>query len=349
MHQFGAVALAVTIFAASSTPAHTLSTSAAVLSQAHRRFIDNYAVIERHGGHDLAEHLVGRFSLDHDAIYLAPPPSYSSDDWRERTVNVVRLDSALVEALIAGQESDFRGESGLFEGVFRVHADATLQPYALYVPPSYSTARPHSLVILLHGQPQTEAEILGAPYFRKLADQTGTVIAAPYGRGLYNFPAPANVEVYELLDRVLSMFPTDSHRVFLAGYSMGGFSVYRVGALNAWRWAGVMSIAGAVLNSEAELVKFRFRDMPFYIVTGKKDSVIPAQYGEDSAVWLNSVDIPTGLYEEPLGDHWLGTLVPSLSAAWHDMIAGVVSPAQSNGGTHGPALPPNPPRPSVKP
>jgi len=320
-----------------------------LLSQAQRRFLDNYSVIEHHGGHDLAVDLTARFGLDHDAIYLPPPPSYSAEAWTERTVNVVRLDSFLIDALIAGKQSDFRGQTGLFEGVLRVNADATLQPYALYVPPSYYKTTPHSLVILLHGQPQTESEILGAPYFRMLADQTGTAIAAPYGRGLYNFPAPANMEVYELLDRVLSMFPTDGHHVYLAGYSMGGFSVYRVGTLHALRWAGVMSIAGAVLNSEADLVRFRFRDTPFYVVTGKKDSVIPAQYGEETAAWLNAVNIPTGLYEEPLGDHWLGTLTPSLSAAWRDMIAGVVNPAQTSAGPPALNLPPITPRTSVKP
>ncbi|MBV8727462.1 MAG: hypothetical protein JO233_06730, partial [Candidatus Eremiobacteraeota bacterium] len=137
MHPFRLVlAFVMASLMVSPAESQSLSLSAASLAQAHRRLLDNYTVIERHGGHDLAVDLVGRFSLDHDAIFGPTPPSYTADAWTERTINVVRLDSFLIDALIAGKESDFRGQSGLFECVLRVNADGSLQPYSLYVPPS---------------------------------------------------------------------------------------------------------------------------------------------------------------------------------------------------------------------
>lgn len=322
--RLASIVLSVCLCGASVPAGSQLSPLQAYLLTANQKFLNNFEIIKRHGGHDLAADIAGRFTMDESEADSAPAPGYSAAAWMERMTNVAHMDSTLVDELVDGRQSDFRGKMGLFEGVFKVNADGTLQPYALYVPASYYHAKSHSLVILLHGQPQTESEILAAPFFRNLADRTGTVIAAPYGRGLYNFPYPANVEVYELLDAVLAMFPIDAQRVFLAGYSMGGFSVFRVAPLHPQRWAGVMCIAGAVLNSEANVVQFSLRSTPIYVVTGAHDSVIPPGYGEATAIWLSSVGIPTEFNEEPSGDHWLGTLQPSLQIAWDDMTSGVI-------------------------
>jgi pimeloyl-ACP methyl ester carboxylesterase len=251
-----------------------------------------------------------------------PPDGFAAADWNERLNNVAELDSSLVTQVLSGKREQLESAHGLVERVLISRVDGSMQPVALYVPTS---AGPHpSLVVLLHGRPQTESEILAGPYFRKLADSTGTIVAAPYGRGIYDFASPADDEVYQTADEMAAAFHVDSHHVFLAGYSMGGFSVFKIGPAHASRWAGVMCISGAVLNSEAASVSSQFRSTPMYVVTGARDQSIPSRYTTLTAEYLAGVGIPTGLYLEQNGTHIIATLMPSLSVAWGDMIRGVV-------------------------
>jgi poly(3-hydroxybutyrate) depolymerase len=73
----------------------------------------------------------------------------------------------------------------------------------MYVPPTVPATRA-SLAIVLHGNPQTEAELLGKPALRRVADSTGTILVAPFGRGIYDFEEPAATDVYDLVSRSLT-------------------------------------------------------------------------------------------------------------------------------------------------
>jgi poly(3-hydroxybutyrate) depolymerase len=234
------------------------------------------------------------------------------------------LDSSIVFQVIAGRSDAIEGSRGLVERLIVARSDNTLEPFALYVPNSLRLNP--SLVVLLHGRPQTESEILSAPYFRALADSTGTIIAAPYGRGIYDFAPPADAEVYQIEQQVASAFNVDSHHVYLVGYSMGGFSVFKIGPEHQQVWSAIMCIAGSVLNSEAATVQAGFQNTRIYVVNGARDQSIPPRYGELTAGWLAGVGIPTGFYQQPKGTHYLSTLMPVLSRAWHDMLSGSISP-----------------------
>ncbi len=134
-----------------------------------------------------------------------------------------------------------------------------------------------------------------------------------------------------------------AHRVFLAGYSMGGFSVFKIGPTHADRWAGVMCISGAILNSGTSVVSWRFRNTPIYVVTGSKDENIPTEYGELTAAYLSNAGVPVSFYEQEGGLHFLLTLMPSLTQAWHDMIAGTVRAASNlKRNSNLPSAPPTP-------
>jgi poly(3-hydroxybutyrate) depolymerase len=204
----------------------------------------------------------------------------------------------------------------------RSAADGTLQPYAIYVPPAANAHSP--LIVLLHGHPQTEVELLSAPYLHQLADATGAIVVAPWGRGIYDFASPAGDDVYQLADDVRAAFGLSRQRVFLAGYSMGGFTVYKVAPIHAETWAGVMSVSGAILNSETATVTYRLRNTPIYVVHGSNDDSIPTAYGEETAAFLASAGLPVSFYEQRGGTHALASLVPSLTLAWNDMLAGRV-------------------------
>jgi predicted esterase len=276
-------------------------------------------VVGLNGAADLSQ----RFDDDFTALTTdSRPDGYPPADWFQRVATVARLDSDFLNQALSGKPLSLESAHGLVERLMVSKVDGTYQPMAVYVPPSPG---PHpALVVLLHGRPQTESQILGGSVFKGLADSTQTIIVAPYGRGNYDYAAPAAEEVYQARDLAVDAFHPDPRKVFLAGYSMGGFSVFIVGPMHASRWAGIMCISGSLVNSDVADVLWHFQNMPVYVVNGKLDDSIPASYGELTAAYLAASGIPVEFRQEPAGTHIVGTLQPSLGLAWSDMIAGIV-------------------------
>lgn len=319
-----AVALsACSIAGVSGVPSAAESSPRDELSSAQTRLSANYETVTRRMGAEQAADLEERLDTDLGWMFDAtPPPGYNNDEWRARIALQADIDSSLVTQVLAGRSAPMAGVQGLVERLVVSRRDGMLAPFALYVP-SHLTAEP-PLVVLLHGHPQTDAEILSSQYFRKFADESGAIIVAPYGRAIYDYAAPADDEVYQVADQIATLYHVPAKRVYLAGYSMGGFSVFKVGRLNPSRWAAVMSIAGAALGSEIELVRNAFQHTPIYVITGTADESIPTIYPQNTAIYLNSVGVPTGLYIVPGGTHAIVTLAPTLDSAWHDMLAGKI-------------------------
>jgi predicted esterase len=171
--------------------------------------------------------------------------------------------------------------------------------------------------------------LLGGVVIRGMAEASGAIAIAPWGRGNYDFAEPAGSEVYEAVDAVTHALAIDPQRIYLTGYSMGGFSVYNVAPLRCNRWAGIMSIAGAIVNSKTAAYLERCANVKLYIVNGANDDSIPPKYGEQSAAFLTGKGLRVSFYQEPHGTHYLRSLEPALKRAWGDMLAGSVHPVLS--------------------
>ena len=334
---FLAALLALTV--SSATPAAAASAPAAsrepsqIAADALIRLQSHLGVADKAMGEDQAEALGSRLADDLDA-FNDPTiiQGYTKAAYEERLRSVATLDASIVDQVLSGTPLPLAGVRGLAERLLKSTVDGTWQPVAIYVP---SQLKPDpTLVVLLHGQPQTETNLLGAPYFQTLADSTNSIVAAPWGRGHYDFFGVASDDVYQTADDVAAAYGIDRHRIYLAGYSMGGFSVFKIGPTHGDEWHAVLCIAGSVLNSEAASVLKAWKNTPIYVVNGKLDQSIPPMYGEMTAIWLAGSGIPTGFYQEPKGTHFIPTLMPSLTQAWRDMIAGVVrnTPAVSQDG-----------------
>lgn len=296
----------------------------------------HYDEVARRMGPAAAADLQERLSTDLGAMAEdLPPPGYPAEDWHDRLNDLAGLDASIVTQVVAGASEPITSAHGAVERLVLARSDHTLQPYALYVPAKL--APDTALVVLLHGRPQTEAEIMASPYFRKMAEETGTILAAPYGRAIYDFSPPADDEVYQVADEVATAFHIAPRRTYLVGYSMGGFSVFKVAPQHPEHWAAVMSIAGAVLYSQSDVVIRALQKTPLYVVTGTQDEAIPTSYPQRTAAYLAGSGVPTGLYVQPSGTHFLATLMPVLDPAWHDMLAGrIPARARPNGLTQVP-------------
>lgn len=318
-----AATLALTTAAPSAPVPPAAKSPSQIVADALIKLQAHLDVANRAMGEDQAEALGSRLADDMEAFDdPTMPQGYTQATYQDRLRNGAMLDASIVDQVLSGKYEPIGGVSGLAERLIKSTTDGTWQPFALYVPRSLKPDP--TLVVLLHGQPQTETNLLAPPYFQTLADSTNSIVAAPWGRGNYDFFGVASDDVYQTADAVAKAYSIDPHRVYLAGYSMGGFSVFKIGPTHGAVWHAVLCISGSILNSETSSVFKVWRNTPIYVVNGKLDESIPPQYGEMTADWLAGVGIPTGFYQEPKGTHFVPTLMPSLKQAWQDMIAGVV-------------------------
>jgi predicted esterase len=251
------------------------------------------------------------------------PQGYSAAEWSAMVTNIATLDLSLANQLLTGAYQSMGAIRGLRETLVRSSKDGTMQPVAVYVPQSYDANRPAPLVVLLHGRPQSETQLLSPPYIARLAEESGAILIAPWGRGYYNFRGSTS-DVYDALHAAQSVFAIDRRKRFLAGYSMGGFSVFEVAPVHPDEWAAVMCVSGGLLGSDSSRIVSSMARKPFYVLTGSADDSVPTQYPTATAAFLQSSGIDVSFYSQPGGSHRLVTLMPILTQAWSDMLHQVV-------------------------
>jgi pimeloyl-ACP methyl ester carboxylesterase len=284
------------------------------------------AAVARVTGRDSTMDYYQRLIDDADELKDGKPASYadySDEMWHRYVETAAQLDLSLATQLLQGSYRPLASIRGLGETLIRSSKDGTMQPAAAYVPRTYVPGRRAPLLIFLHGRLQPESWLIGQQFIEDLAEKTGTIVVAPYGRGYYDF-AGAETDVYDALAAATNVFTIDPRKRFLAGYSMGAFSVYSVAPIHPNEWSGVMSIAGALLGSRAHLVTAMMKNTPFYVLTGALDESIPTQYPTTTAVYLRNSGIPVTFYSDPKATHRLYTLRTILAQAWTDMEAGIV-------------------------
>jgi predicted esterase len=264
--------------------------------------------------------------LDEDFGTLDDIPasrSITPEEYAQAMALEADMTATLIHQLATGQYHQWSAVRGVDEVVVRSPADGTMQPAPIYLPLTYHANKAAPLVILLHGRTQSEMDILAVKWFRELADATGAIVVAPYGRGDGQYAEPAPQDIYATLDTAKAAFNIDPHRTFLAGYSMGGYGVYSVGPQRAGEWAGFLAIAGGPTNEDEQAVFASFAGKPVYMVSGVDDDVIPNSYVRLTARVLRERGIPTGYYEQPGGTHSLATIYPAIARAWSDMLRGI--------------------------
>jgi len=189
-------------------------------------------------------------------------PTFSSDEWKQRVINVpasvpegtratieleieeieeglrglypyessgsLRLRIERLEALVrraeAGEDA-YAEKRAFFRRAFRSELDGTLQPYGIRIPDDFDPGRPYPLMVYLHGSASDETNLRGTTF---LTDG-GFVEVAPFGRGessMYVSPA-SQTDIAEAIADVIENYPIEEERIILAGFSMGGYGVLR--------------------------------------------------------------------------------------------------------------------------
>ncbi len=299
----------------------------AALHDAATSYYANLVQIAKITSRDTTMDYYQRLLDDQDMLTSEPAPTgYDQATWQITTYGVATLDLSLANQLLTGTITPMASIRGLGETFVRSSKDGSMQPVAVYVPASYVPGKAAPLIVFLHGNPQSESQLLAPRYVRELAEANGTILVAPYGRGYYDFRGTKD-DVYDALDAAEKAFTVDPRKRYLMGYSMGGFSVFEVAPDRPNTWSAVMCISGALLGSDAPRLLAYMPNTPFYVLTGIKDESIPTQYPTITASYLSSQGVPVSFYSLPNGIHRLISLLPILTLAWSDMLHGVVRSA----------------------
>jgi dienelactone hydrolase len=165
--------------------------------------------------------------------------------------------------------------------------------------------------------------LLALPFVDDLAEQTHTIVVAPYGRGYYDFDGSES-DVYDAFDAASHAFNVDQGRRYLAGYSMGGFSLFRIAPMRPADWSAVMCISGSLLTSRAAELVRTMQHARFYVLTGARDDNVPTAWPTGTAIFLRDSGLAVTFYTDPNGTHELYSLRSIFTRAWTDMEGGVV-------------------------
>jgi poly(3-hydroxybutyrate) depolymerase len=150
----------------------------------------------------------------------------------------------------------YTGVDGRFQGVGGAALKQTFQfygryqPYGLYVPSTYGRTSKIPAAFALHGLGGSHSTYNSQPGFlRDMGEGAGRwppmFLITPLARGSSFYADWGEKDTFIVLDDVESRFPViDKDRLYLTGYSMGGYGVYRLGTLFPDLFAGAVAWAG---------------------------------------------------------------------------------------------------------
>lgn len=122
--------------------------------------------------------------------------------------------------------------------------DDTLQPYSIYIPKAINDRT--KLMVYLHGSGSDDTSMRYAPNMKELANETNTILLAPYARGTSHFYCSEEsiTDVLELTRKAIQWFGIRSENVLISGFSMGGYGSYRLYDAANGLFTGMIVLSG---------------------------------------------------------------------------------------------------------
>ncbi len=135
--------------------------------------------------------------------------------------------------------------------------------YWLYVPSNYTDQKTWPMVITLHGTYGWDGPMRQEMEWRKLAEENGFIVAAPYLHSVQGtLPTIKPLwrkdlkkderHILALLDHLSGKYRIDKDAVMLSGFSAGGFPLYYTGLRNPERFHLLIARA---CNSDIEMLE----------------------------------------------------------------------------------------------
>lgn len=233
---------------------------------------------------------------DHNAMKRCTMRTVHSHHWRHfivRHSSCIVLPFALCFLAGCPQYAD----PTVPEPIRRVRAPASASDYFIYVPSGYDAKSLTPLVVLCHGTTPWDTALREIRDWVGLAEEKNFIVVAPKLRGTRGDFTPAAAEqikrqekdedtILAVVRHVRGGYSLDASRIFLSGWSAGGYAVLHTGLRHpeVFRALAVMqgNFNSAYLTQTADLVD---PYQPVYVLYGSVD-VLTGRQGRDCVRWL---------------------------------------------------------------
>ena len=163
-----------------------------------------------------------------------------------------------------------------------VRLGPNLAQYGLYVPASYRPSRAFPLIICLHG-----AGFTGDSYLDRWQPRLGEeyILACPTIEGGAWWSSQGEALVQAVLLEVGRNYHIDTDRVYLTGMSNGGIGTLLIGLNHPDLFAALAPMAASFSSTLFPLLDNAL-NLPFYLIHGSADQVMPVRFSRDVAGYL---------------------------------------------------------------
>ncbi|HNR40497.1 MAG TPA: alpha/beta hydrolase-fold protein [Acidobacteriota bacterium] len=243
-----------------------------------------------------------RFLLAEIAAERARLKSY--DPCPELRARMERTDRLIREA--AGGDDLLARRRGLLRRAFESQVDRTLQPYTAFVPTALDAGKTYPAIVFLHGSDSDDQSVRRTIRAFPALFPDEVFVIAPYGRGRSNSYTRdhAQDDIREAVADALREYPIDPARLVLAGFSMGGYGVYRTLYENPGRYAAAAVFSGipypkGTFAPGEEPPDFRqpeclktLSGMNIAVIHGGRDRNCPVELTTDLVARMKGIGIP---------------------------------------------------------
>jgi len=233
--------------------------------------------------------------------------------WRRRVPPVISVCAALLAAIVMLPAPP--DGPGPREVTYHSAVDGSDQPYALYLPKSYTAGKIYPLVIGLHEEESNHVfelkRVFGIPArfgesgLQALSlraftvrDDVDFIVACPFARGTMGYQGIAERDVYAVLEDVRRRYAIDPDRVYLTGSGMGGGGALWLALSRPDQWAAVAAVCPDPIPGTEELAGNAI-NLPIRLYQGELD---PAVTSESTRAWhrrLLNAGVPVEYIEYP--------------------------------------------------
>jgi phospholipase/carboxylesterase len=195
--------------------------------------------------------------------------------------------------------------------------------------PATAGSGPHPGLLLLHGRGADERDLL--PLGPEIDSRLFTVAArgplpfvnngyAWYGLapGGVGYPELASLSTSlalldEFLDEIVSSYPIDPKRLYIAGFSMGGAMAAALALLHPERISGAMILSSYLpLHADLPYHLEQANGHPFFQAHGEYDPVIPVSFARETRDFLLTTPVTLTYREYPMAHQISGAELSDL-------------------------------------
>lgn len=147
--------------------------------------------------------------------------------------------------------------------------------YLVYLPQSYNNSEKWPLILSLHGSGERGSNIedvkkWGIHKLLRENDDFPFVVVSPQCPMGEIWEMQFNA-LSDLLDEIKNDYNIDEERVYLTGYSLGGYGTWNFAILNPEKFAAIVPISGGAISPKRAL---SLKSLPIWAAHGDSDTVV---------------------------------------------------------------------------